>query len=307
MDGGVTEPWVVGPEVAQALAAGRPVVALETTLVTHGLPHPEGVLAARELEAEVRAGGGVAATIGVLEGRIHVGLDPGELERLATGGPVAKLNLSNLAAHLAAGQTGATTVAATLFLAHRVGIEVLATGGIGGVHRDVGESGDVSADLTALARFPVAVVCAGAKAVLDIGKTVEALESLGVPVYGLGTDGFPAFYRRESGLPVDQRFDAVAELAGAVRAHFRLGLGTGLVVANPIPEEMEMPLPLYERALAQALAEAAQARVRGRRVTPFLLERLAQLTEGASVFSNRALLRHNARVAGAVAAALKGL
>jgi pseudouridine-5'-phosphate glycosidase len=175
------------------------------------------------------------------------------------------------------------------------------------VHRDAGESGDVSADLNALARFPLAVVCAGAKAVLDLGKTVEALESLGVPVYGLGTDGFPAFYRRESGLPVDRRFDAVGDLARAVRAHFRIGLGTGVVVANPIPPEVEMPLPLYESALARALAEAARAGVRGRSVTPFLLARLAEFTEGASVFSNRALLRHNARTAGVLAGALKGV
>jgi pseudouridine-5'-phosphate glycosidase len=180
----------------------------------------------------------------------------------------------------------------------------LATGGIGGVHRDAGESGDVSSDLTALARFPMAVVCAGAKAVLDLAKTVEALETLGVPTYGLGTNTFPAFYRRESGLPVDRRFEAVEDLARAVRAHFSLGLGTGVVVANPIPPQEEMPAPLYEKALAQALADAARARLRGRGVTPFLLERLRELTEGHSVFSNRALLRHNARVAGALAEAL---
>jgi pseudouridine-5'-phosphate glycosidase len=300
----VSDLWSVAPEVAEALAAGRPVVALETTLVTHGLPHPEGVSAAAELEAEVRATGAVPATIGVLDGRARVGLSAGDLERLATAKGVAKLNLSNLAAQLASGRAGSTTVAATLFLAHRVGIRVLATGGIGGVHRDAGESGDVSSDLTALARFPVVVVCAGAKAVLDLGKTVEALETLGVPIYGWGTDKFPAFYRRESDLPVDRRFDALDELAKAVRAHLSLGLGTGMVVANPIPAEEEMPGPLYERALAQALADAARARLRGRGVTPFLLERLRELTEGRSVFSNRALLRHNARVAGALAEAL---
>jgi pseudouridine-5'-phosphate glycosidase len=300
----VSDLWIVAPPVAEALAAGRPVVALETTLVTHGLPHPEGVAAAAELEAEVRAAGAVPATIGVLDGRVRVGLSAGDLERLATAREVAKLNLSNLAAQLASGRAGSTTVAATLFLAHRVGIKVLATGGIGGVHRDAGESGDVSSDLTALARFPMAVVCAGAKAVLDLAKTVEALETLGVPTYGLGTNTFPAFYRRESGLPVDRRFEAVEDLARAVRAHFSLGLGTGVVVANPIPPQEEMPAPLYEKALAQALADAARARLRGRGVTPFLLERLRELTEGHSVFSNRALLRHNARVAGALAEAL---
>jgi pseudouridine-5'-phosphate glycosidase len=300
----VSDLWIVAPPVAEALAAGRPVVALETTLVTHGLPHPEGVAAAAELEAEVRAAGAVPATIGVLDGRARVGLSAGDLERLATAREVAKLNLSNLAAQLASGRAGSTTVAATLFLAHRVGIKVLATGGIGGVHRDAGESGDVSSDLTALARFPMAVVCAGAKAVLDLAKTVEALETLGVPTYGLRTSTFPAFYRRESDLPVDRRFEAVEDLARAVRAHFSLGLGTGVVVANPIPPQEEMPAPLYEKALAQALADAARARLRGRGVTPFLLERLRELTEGHSVFSNRALLRHNARVAGALAEAL---
>jgi pseudouridine-5'-phosphate glycosidase len=300
----VSEPVVVAPHVAEALAAHRPVVALETTLVTHGLPYPEGLSAAAELEAEVRAAGAVPATIGVLEGRARVGLSAGELERLAQG-EVAKLNLSNLGAHIASGLAGGTTVAATLFLAHRVGIEVLATGGIGGVHRDASQSGDVSADLTALARFPLAVVCAGAKAVLDLGRTVEALETLGVPIYGLGTDAFPAFYRRDSGLPVDRRFDLLPELARAVRAHWGLGLGTGVVVANPIPEEHEMPGPLYEDALARVLAEASRAGIRGRAVTPFLLERLRELTGSVSLKSNRALLRHNARVAGMLAGALR--
>jgi pseudouridine-5'-phosphate glycosidase len=185
-----------------------------------------------------------------------------------------------------------------------VGIEVFATGGIGGVHRDASASGDVSADLTALARHPVAVVCAGAKAVLDIARTVEALETLGVPIYGLGTDRFPAFYRRDSGLGVDRRFDSVPELAEAVRAHLRLGIGTGVVVANPIPAEQEMPPELYAGALDRAIADASRENVRGRAVTPYLLERLRVLTEGRSVFSNRALLSHNARVAAALAVEL---
>lgn len=294
----------VSPPVRQALAARQPVVALETTLVTHGLPHPEGVRAAAEIEAAVREAGAVPATIGVLDGRIRVGLSPAEVGRLASAPDVAKLNLSNLAVQVASGRPGSTTVAATMLAAHRAGIEVFATGGIGGVHRDSAESGDVSADLGALARFPVAVVCAGAKAVLDLGKTVQALETLGVPVYGVGTDRFPAFYRRDSTLPVDRRFDTVADLAAAVRAHFGLGLGTGVVVANPVPSEREMPRELYETALARALADASQAAVSGRAVTPFLLDRLRELTEGASVFSNRALLVNNARVAGALAVAL---
>jgi pseudouridine-5'-phosphate glycosidase len=300
----LSDPLRVSPEVAAALAAGRGVVALETTLVTHGLPHPDGVRVALALETEVRAAGAVPATIGVLDGEVRVGLSEKELRRLAGTQGVAKLNPSNLAALVSAGGTGSTTVAASLFVAHRVGIGVFATGGIGGVHRDASASGDVSADLPALARFPVAVVCAGAKAVLDLARTVETLETLGVPVLGLGTDRFPAFYRRDSGLPVDERFDSVAELAAAVRAHFRLGLGTGILVANPIPADHEMPPELYQGALDRAVADAAREHVRGRSLTPFLLERMRVLTEGQSVFSNRALLLHNARVAGALAASL---
>jgi pseudouridylate synthase len=297
----------VSPEVEAALASSRPVVALETTLVTHGLPHPDGLAAAAELEATVRAEGAVPVTIGVLDGYLCAGLVPSELERLATSPGVAKLNLSNLAAQIAGSQAGSTTVAATMFAAHHLGIRVFATGGIGGVHRDAATTGDVSADLTALARFPVAVVCAGAKAVLDLPKTVEALETLGVPVFGWETDRFPAFYRRDSslrrdsGLRIDQRFDSLEALAEAVTCHFDLGLGTGVVIANPIPLEHEMPAELYERSLAQALRDAAAGGVQGREVTPFLLDRLRTLTEGQSLFSNRALLVSNARLAARLA------
>ena len=300
----MNEFFAIADEVARALACHRPVVALETTLVTHGLPHPEGLKAAADLEAEVVAAGAVPASIGVLDGKIQVGLGAQELERLATSADTAKLNLSNLAARMAAGGPGSTTVAATLFAAAKVGIEVFSTGGIGGVHRGAGESGDISADLAALARYPVAVVCAGAKAVLDLPRTVEMVESLGIPVYGYGTDEFPAFYRRSSGLGVDRRFDSVDELAQAILTHLALGLGTGVVVANPIPPEHEMPLELYEHALASSLADAAAARVTGREVTPFLLERLRERTAGESVFSNRALLLNNARLAAGLARAL---
>ena len=296
----------ISPFVSAALRERRPVVALETTVVTHGLPHPEGIQAAARLEAEVVAAGAVPATVGVLEGRVRVGLSAAELERLATATDTVKLNPSNLAAQVAAGRPGSTTVAATLAVAAWSGIRVFATGGIGGVHRGAEESGDVSADLMALARHEVAVVCAGAKAVLDLPRTVEMLESLGVPVYGLGSDEFPAFYRRGSGLPVDRRFDDLESLAHAIETHAALGLATGVVVANPIPEEYEMPRELYESALATALAEAAARRVRGRDVTPFLLDRIRELTEGRSVFSNLALLAHNARVAGRLAGALIG-
>jgi pseudouridine-5'-phosphate glycosidase len=295
---------MIAAPIAAALAARRPVVALETTLVTHGLPHPEGLRVALELESEVAAAGAVPATIGVFDGAAHVGLTRAELERLASAEKPAKLNLSNLAARVVSGRPGSTTVAATIQVAAGCGIEVFATGGIGGVHRGAAGSGDVSADLTALARFPVAVVCAGAKAVLDLPKTVEMLETLGVPVYGLGTERFPAFYRRDGGLPVDDAFETLEALARAVRAHWALGGSTGIVVANPIPSEFEMPESLYEPALESALAEAASRGVRGRAVTPFLLDRLRALTEGRSVFSNLALLKHNARVAAQLARAL---
>lgn len=292
----------IAEAVAAALAGKRPVVALETTVVTHGLPAPEGVEAAIGCEEEVTSHRALPATIGVLDGRVRVGLSRADLERLSAEGS-EKLNLSNLAAQLASRGLGSTTVAATAFIASRVGIEVFATGGIGGVHR--GDRGDVSADLTALARYPVAVVCAGAKAVLDLPRTVEMLETLGIPILGYRTEEFPAFYRRSSGLPVDRRCDSARELAEAVRAHFTLGLG-GVVIANPVPAEHEMPLERYEQALSMALAHAESPELRGRDVTPFLLDRMRELTGGASVFSNLALLRNNAALAAEVAGALAG-
>ncbi|HEY6361400.1 MAG TPA: pseudouridine-5'-phosphate glycosidase [Vicinamibacterales bacterium] len=294
----------IAPPVAEALMARRPVVALETTLVTHGFPHPEGLTIAAELEAAVTAGGAQPATIGIVDGLIRVGLDRSELERLATRGRAAKLNLSNLAAHLVPGSWGSTTVAATLLVARRAGIRVFATGGIGGVHRNATETGDISADLTALARFPVAVVCAGAKAVLDLPRTIELLETLGVPVFGFGTDEFPAFYSRDSGLPVDRRFDEIGLLAEALRAHVALNTGTGVIVANPVGPEHELPRVVWQPAIERALADATRQGIRGRDVTPFLLERLRALTDGASVFSNRALLVNNARLAARLAVAL---
>jgi pseudouridine-5'-phosphate glycosidase len=300
----MNELFALSDEVDLALRRRKPVVALETTLVTHGLPHPQGLEAALELEEIVRAGGATPATIGILDGRVGVGLARAELERLATAPDVAKVNLGNLAVVLAAGAAGSTTVAATLFVAAAAGIRVFATGGIGGVHRDAAESGDVSADLPALARFPVAVVCAGAKAILDLPKTVELLETLGVPVLGLGTDEFPAFYRRASGQRVDRRCDTAAEAAGAARTHWALGFRTGVLVGNPIPAADELPREAYERALEGALAEAAERGLRGREVTPFLLDRLRVLTGGATVKANLALLRNNARVAAELARAL---
>jgi pseudouridine-5'-phosphate glycosidase len=294
----------IAEPVERALAAGAPVVALETTLVTHGLPPPDGVQTALELEDAVRARGAVPATIGLLDGVLHVGLGRAAIERLAATPGVAKVGLSNLAFHLSRGASGSTTVAATMLAAKRAGIAVFATGGIGGVHRGAAESGDVSADLTALGRIPVAVVCAGAKAILDLPRTVEALETLGVPVLGYQTDEFPAFYRRGSGLRVDGRCDDMVSLADAVRAHFALGTGTGVLVGNPIPAADEWPAGAYEAALSDAISASVRDGVRGRDVTPDLLERVRRLTGGDSVAVNRALLVNNARVAADLAVAL---
>ena len=294
----------VAAEVAAAVAAGRPVVALETTLVTHGLPQPEGVRVAAALEDAVRAHGAIPATIGILNGTVRVGITRPELERLAAAAHPVKVNLGNFAAEVAAGGCGSTTVAATMFAAWQTGIRVFATGGIGGVHRGVGDTGDVSADLTALSRYPVAVVCAGAKAILDLPRTVEMLEMLGVPVLGMGTAEFPAFYRRESGLRVDRRCDTVADVARVIRTHIHLGFTSGLVVANPVPEADALPKDVHDSALGTALLEAAD--VSGRDVTPYLLDRMRALTGGASVKANEALLLNNARVAADLAVALAG-
>ncbi|MBM4012623.1 MAG: pseudouridine-5'-phosphate glycosidase [Planctomycetes bacterium] len=298
----MSELFLVSPEVAEAVAGRRPVVALETTLVTHGLPRPDGVRVAAALEETVRSRGAIPATIGILDGAVRVGMTTAELARLAAVDRPVKVNLGNLAAEVAAGGCGSTTVAATMFAAARAGILVFATGGIGGVHRGSTETGDVSADLAALARYPVAVVCSGAKAILDLPRTVELLETLGVPVLGLGTDEFPAFYRRESGLRIDRRYDWIADVARAVRTHLDLGFTTGLVIANPVPEADALPREMHDSALGTALLEAAD--VSGRDVTPYLLDRMRALTGGASVKTNEALLLNNARAAADVAVAL---
>jgi pseudouridine-5'-phosphate glycosidase len=294
----------VAAEVARSLAAHRGVVALETTVVTHGLPHPKGLEVASSMETRVATAGAQPATIGVLDGRIRVGLTRAELERLATSPDVPKLNLSNIAARLAAGGSGSTTVAATMLAAHLAGIGVFATGGIGGVHRGAEETDDVSADLTALARIPVVVVCAGAKSILDLPRTVERLETYGVPIYGYRCDEFPAFWRRSSGLKLDQRFDELEPLAHAIREHVALGTGTGIVVANPVPEAHELDEEAYDRALERALARVKKQRIRGRGVTPAILEAIQEATGGQATSSNIALLEHNATVAGGLAVAL---
>jgi pseudouridine-5'-phosphate glycosidase len=294
----------IAADVARALAAHRAVVALETTVVTHGLPDPKGIEVATAMEARVTAAGAQPATIGVLDGRMRVGLTRAELERLAATRDVPKLNLSNLAATLAAGGSGSTTVAATMLAAHLAGVGVFATGGIGGVHRGAEQTDDVSADLTALARIPVVVVCAGAKSILDLPRTVERLETYGVPIYGYRCDEFPAFWRRSSGLKLDQRFDDLASLAAAIREHVALGTGTGIVVANPVPEAHELDEREYDRAMERALQRVKRKGIRGRGVTPAILEAIQEATGGQATTSNIALLEHTATVAGGLAVAL---
>lgn len=291
------------PEVAAACADGRPVVALESTLVSHGMPWPQNLEAARALEDEVRAQGAVPATCAVLDGRLCAGLAPAQLEALARAGPaLPKASRRDLALLIARGASGATTVAATMMIAARAGIRVFATGGIGGVHRGAPASFDVSADLLELARTPVAVVCAGPKAILDLGLTLEVLETHGVPVIGVGTDTLPAFWTRDSGFPVDARLDAPTDIARAMQAQWRLG-GGGLLVTQPIAAEHALPRAQVEAAIEQALADARAQGLGGKALTPFLLARINTLTGGDSLRGNIALVRANARLAAAIACA----
>lgn len=293
------------PEIADALATGRPVVALESTVISHGMPYPRNLETARALEAEVRAAGAVPATIAVMDGRIRVGLDDEAMERLATaGGKARKLSRRDLPIALATGALGATTVAATMIGARLAGISVFATGGIGGVHRGAETSFDISADLDELARTSVCVVCAGAKSILDLPKTLELLETSGVPVLGFGTEEFPAFYSRRSGLSVDHRCDTVQEVAEILRTKWRLGLEGGVLLANPIPAADELDADAMEAAVARALADADARRIKGKDITPYLLAALEAITGGRSLTANIALIRNNARVAAGVAAAL---
>lgn len=297
-------PLVFSPEVAAARSAGRPVVALESTIITHGMPFPQNVETARLVEAEVRAQGAVPATIAILSGRIHIGLTEAELDGLGRAQGVAKLSRADLAACLASGGTGATTVAATMIAARLAGIEVFATGGVGGVHRGAESSFDISADLPELAETAVTVVAAGAKAILDLPKTLEYLETRGVPVIAYGQDDFPAFWSRSSGLKAPLRMDNAAQIAAAHRMRARLGLPGGQLVANPIPPEAEIARARIMPIVEQALAEAAARGVAAKAVTPFLLQRIFELTDGASLTANIALVLNNARLASAIAAAL---
>ena len=297
-------PLTYSPEVAEARASGAAIVALESTIITHGMPYPQNLETARRVEAEVRAAGAVPATIAVMGGRIHIGLSDAELDRLAQAKGVMKLSRADLAACVATGRTGATTVAATMICAHLAGIAVFATGGIGGVHRGAETSFDISADLQELGRTPVTVVAAGAKAILDLPKTLEVLETLGVPVIAVGQDEFPSFWSRSSGLPAPLRMDHAAEIAAAHVMRGRLGLGGGQLVANPIPIEAEISRVEITPFIEEALAAAAGGKVSAKGVTPFLLQRLFELTGGRSLEANIALVLNNARLAAAIARAI---
>lgn len=297
-------PMEFSPEVEQARHDGRPLVALESTIITHGMPWPRNVETAQRVEAEVRAHGAVPATMAVLNGTLRIGLTEQELSSLGQAHNVAKLSRADLAACLATGGTGATTVAATMICARLAGIEVFATGGIGGVHRGAETSFDISADLQELAQTPVTVVAAGAKAILDLPKTLEVLETLGVPVIAVGQDELPAFWSRSSGLKAPLRFNDPARIAAAHRMRRALGLPGGQLVANPIPEADEIPAHILAPHIAQALREAEEQRIAAKAVTPFLLGRIFELTEGLSLEANIALVLNNARLAARIAAEL---
>jgi pseudouridine-5'-phosphate glycosidase len=299
-------PWLdLRSEVADALADNRPVVALESTLIAHGLPWPLNLETAQAAEAAVRDEGGVPATIAVWRGRPTIGLGAAELAELANSRGVHKASRRDLALALARGHTAATTVAATMFLAHQAGIRLFATGGIGGAHRGDAYAWDISADLIELARTPVAVVCAGAKSILDLPRTLEILETHGVPVAGYGTDEFPAFYLRTSGERVPARVDTPEQAATLLRAHWDLA-GAGVVVAQPVPAEVALAPAELEDALSQAERQAVAAGVHGAELTPFLLARLAEATQGKTLRANKALVIANARLAARIAGALAG-
>lgn len=297
-------PVTHSPAVAAALKAGKPVVALESTIITHGMPWPQNVETARQVEAAVRAEGAEPATIAVLDGVIHAGLEDAQLEAMGQAKGFLKLSRADLGFAVAMKKNGSTTVAATMIAADRAGIRVFATGGIGGVHRGAEKTYDVSADLQELARTPICVVCAGAKAILDLPKTLETLETLGVPVVGFGSDEFPAFWSRKSGLPAPLRLDSAADIAALIRARAELRLNGGVLVGNPIPFADEIAASEINPAIEAAIDEADALGVSGKALTPFLLSRMLDLTEGRSLIANIALVENNARLAAKIAAAL---
>ncbi len=288
----------ISPEVQQALADGKPVVALESTIISHGMPYPKNVETAMLVEKTIRENGAVPATIAIIGGRLKAGLSPEEIEYLGKSGrKVAKVSRRDLAAIVASGADGATTVTTTMIIAHMAGIKVFATGGIGGVHRGAETTMDISADLEELANTPVMVVCAGAKSILDLGLTLEYLETKGVPVIGYGTDELPAFYTRSSGFGVDYRVDTPAQLAAMFKAQQELGMKGGMLVTNPIPEQYAMDKAVIDAAIEQAVAESKEQGIHGKETTPFLLARVVELTGGDSLESNIQLVLNNAIVA----------
>ena len=295
----------ISPEVQQALADGKPVVALESTIISHGMPYPKNVETAMLVEKTIRENGAVPATIAIIGGRLKAGLSPEEIEYLGKSGrKVAKVSRRDLAAIVARGADGATTVTTTMIIAHMAGIKVFATGGIGGVHRGAETTMDISADLEELAGTPVMVVCAGAKSILDLGLTLEYLETKGVPVIGYGTDELPAFYTRSSGFGVDYRVDTPAQLAAMFKAQQELGRTGGMLVTNPIPEQYAMDKAVIDAAIEQAVAESKEQGIHGKETTPFLLARVVELTGGDSLESNIQLVLNNAIVASKTAAEL---
>jgi pseudouridine-5'-phosphate glycosidase len=292
--------FVLNPDVAQALALNAPLVALESTVITHGLPQPQNLQLARDMEKEVRSQSAVPATIAILDGKIHIGLNDAQLERLAFGKtPVRKISRRDFGIAIARREDGSTTVAGTLIVAHRVGIRVMATGGIGGVHRNA--PFDVSSDLPALGATPIVVVCSGAKAILDLPATLETLETMGVPVVGYQTDELPAFYSRTSGLPVTVSASSPGEIAAIARAQWEMGISSAILVVNPPPEEVALPYEEVEQVIQAALLDAEQKKIHGAALTPFLLQRVSELSGGVSLRANLALLLSNARLAARIA------
>ena len=297
----------ISPEIRGALAANKPVVALESTVIAHGMAYPQNLETALSVEKIVRDGGAVPATIAVIGGRLKAGLNAKEIEHIAKANNVMKATARDLPYLAATGGDGATTVAATMRIAAFAGIRVFATGGIGGVHRGASETFDISADLTEMAQSPVAVVAAGAKSILDIGATLERLETLGVPVVVYGADRFPAFYTRDSGFPAPLRLNSAADIAKMMRAQWSPGFGGGMLIANPIPAGDEIAAPIIDRAITQALAEMEKQGIGGKEATPYLLAKVAAITGGDSLKANMALIRNNARLAAELAVAFAAL
>lgn len=291
------------PEVAAALQSGRPVVALESTIISHGLPRPENLRVAREVEATVRQHGAVPATIAILDGSVRIGLSDDELTRVADLDDIVKVSVRDIATVVARGKNAATTVAATSHLAHLAGIRVFATGGLGGVHRQARETWDESADLTSLSTTPVTVVCSGVKSILDVPATLERLETLNVAIVGFGTNRFPGFYLTDSGSPIDWRVDSAEDIAAITRARRTLSIPGALVVANPLPEGLQMDPDLHDRLLAEGLALADTSGVRGKDVTPFLLDYFHRASGGLSLTANTEIILRNADLASRVAVA----